>query len=332
MNIKLSFADYTYTNARVSAKRAKLLDKGDYENLLKMQSNEIARNLEEEDYRQEINELGSRYEGVELVELALNRNLSRTLSHLLELAPEELEEVLKTYLRRYDIKSLKRLLRWKKSGHEIDIQDMMVPAGDLDYEELEELAEKEFHDIIDAIHFKDSRVDYQSYLEGKKELPEIEKALDQAYFDELEMLASRAGSRQFRKFVEKEMKHENLRTVLRLKKYGFDYDETREYLFSDGDRRVEEVARAGSMEDALNIVRKEEKVDGDNLEEIEHALETRRLEEALKMAHAEPLGITPILGYVIAKIVEVRNLRVLMRAKETEIQKTEDIRQSLVTA
>lgn len=323
---------YPYMSARVSAKRAKLLDSSDYEDLLKMQPNEIARRLEEGEYRKDINELGARHDGVELVELALNRNLSRTLLHLREIAPSELERTINIYIRRYDITTIKRLLRWKRSDDGADIQDLLMPVGEFDLERLEELAEKEFDEIMDSIEFKDSEVDYQNYLEGKEELAEIETALDEAYFDELEILASEIGSPQFRKFIKKELEHETLRTVLRLKRYEFSEEEIRSTLFSEMKGLAEEVVRAEDLEEALEIVRREEEVEGERLEDIEHALEVKRLETALRAGSTEPLGLTSILGYIVAKMVEVKNLRMLIRAKEAGIQNLETIRSNLVRA
>ncbi|MFB6147480.1 MAG: V-type ATPase subunit, partial [Candidatus Nanohaloarchaea archaeon] len=325
--------DYPYMYARVSAKRAKLLDTSDYENLVKMQPNEIARNLGEGEYRQEIDELGARYDGVELVELALTKNLSRTLSHLSTISPPELEEVMNVYLRRYDLISIKRLLRWKKSDRSIDIEDLMVPAGSIDRETLEELKQMEFDEIVGSVSFSDSLVSYGSYIEGEQELREIENSLDKAYYEELHELSDRIESQHFSRFIRKELEFENLRTVLRLKKYGRGYDDIEPYLVArNGSGLVEEAGRAEDLDEALDIVRREKEVEGDRLEDIEQALEVQRLEEALTMLHAEPLGITSILGYVVAKIIEVKNLRMLIRAKETGIQNLETIRKNLVMA
>lgn len=325
--------DYPYMYARVSAKRAKLLEKGDYESLLKMQPNEIARNLEEGDYRDEINELGAKYEGVELVELALNRNLSNTLSHLREIAPEKLKEVLDAYLRRYDLQSLKRLLRWKKGGEEIEIQDLLTPVGRYDQKTLEELAGKEFEEIVDAIDFPDSEIDYRDHLKGKEELSDIERALDRAYFEELELLSSKVGSPQFRRFIKEELEYENLRTALRLKKYGFSRDEIEPYLLaSNGSQVVKNVLDSTDIDQALETVGEEKGIEAERLEDAEHELEAQRLQEALQMLHTEPLGVTSILGYIVAKIIEVKNLRMLIRAKDTGIQNRKTIRRNLVTA
>lgn len=327
--------EYPYMYARVSAKRAKLLDSSDYEKLLKMQPNEIARFLEEREYREAIDELAAKYDGVELVELGLNRNLSNTLAHLVEISPEPLKKVINAYLRKYDIISLKRLLRWKKGGQQDSINALFIPAGSLSFETLEEMSEKSFEEIVDSIGFRDSRVDYQDYLEGKQELREIEAALDQAYYDELEMIAGETRNDRFKRFLKKELEYENLRTALRLKKYGFNAEDIENHLGNrNGSDLVEEVMEAENIDRAIEILREHGRAEEseDRLEDVEHALNVERLQDALQMLHIEPLGMTSILGYIIAKIVEVNNLRVLVRAKETGIQNLETIRSNLVTA
>lgn len=326
--------DYPYMYARVSAKRAKLLENGDYENLLKMQPNEIARKLEEGAYRSEINELGARYEGVELVELALNRNLSNELSHLCKIAPESLEKVIKAYLRKYDLRSIKRLLRWKKSGEEARIDELLIPVSNFDMENLRELSEKDFEEILEEIRFPDSEIDYRSSIEGKTDLKEIEHALDEAYYDELQKLSEAINTEQFRRFIREEVEHQNISTVLRLKKYGLPAEEISNYLVaSNHSKLVENVLEAEELESAIDLVREEKDIGGfERLEDIEHALEVERLQKALTMLHTEPLGVTSILGYIVAKIIEVKNLRMLIRAKETGIQNLDTIRRNLVTA
>ncbi len=331
--LKLS-ADYPYMYARTSAKKAKLLDRQDYENLLKMQPNEIAKNLGEGEYKSEIEELGARYDGVELVELALNRNLSNTMTHLCDIAPEPLEEVIRTYLRRYDIMSVKRLLRWKKGGEKGIIEDLLAPAGSYSIQELEELAEKEFDDIIEQIEFGDSRVDYSTYLEDRESLSAVENALDRAYQEELSVLAEDIRSSILTDFLEEELEFENLRTALRLKRYGFEPAEIEKNLVNGRNSSlVEEVIAAEDIEEAMEIVIRSGRTGGvgeERLEDLEHALEVERLQDALKMLHTQPLGMTSILGYIVAKIIEVKNLRMLIRAKETGIQNRETIRRNLV--
>lgn len=328
--------DYPYMYARISAKKAKLLEEKDYNKLVKMQPSEIARNLEEGEYKSEINELGSKYDGVRLVELALARNLANTFSHLSDIAPEKLEKTMKTFLRRYDILSLKRLLRAKKTESNEDVMSLLTPVTGYTLQELEELSTKSFDHIKDNIEFEDSAVNYQAYLEDKEELPEIEKALDQAYFDEMNLMASKIRNKHLKRFISEEMEYENLKIALRLKKYDTSNEEIKENLLTNGKHRlVDSVVESSSLEEALDTVEKELDVTFEEdygLEQVEHQLEVARLENATKTLHREPLGITSIIGYIVAKTIEVRNLRMLIRAKETGIQNQETIKDNLVIA
>lgn len=326
--------DYPYMTARASAKKKKLLDQSDYENLLKMQPNEIARRLGEGSYQEDIDDLGSKYEGARLVELALTRNLSRTLSDLVDMSPETLERIIKVYLRRYDILSLKRLLRWKKSGEKGDIHDLLTPVGSYSYGELKELSEKTTEEIIEDIEFEDAEINYSEYLEGKEEISELETALDQAYFDELGLLAENTRNKDLKEFIQTEMEHQNIKIALRLKKYGISEEEVEKRMLEiENGKVVDEIVKSRSFEDAIDVVKDSGLLPeraSDDLEDIEHEMQVKRLSEALSTFHREPLGITPIIGYVIAKITEVRNLRMLIRAKETGIQNNETIRKNLV--
>lgn len=327
--------DYPYMSARVSAKKAKLLDQNDYENLLKMQPNEIARRLGEGEYKEDIDELGSKYEGAKLVEFALTRNLSRTLSDLVDMSPETLEKIIKVYLRRYDILSLKRLLRWKKSGEKGSIHDMLTPVGSYTYGELKELSEKGTEEIIESIRFKDSEIDYSEYIQDKEDISEVETGLDQGYFDELSLLADDIKNKDLNEFIVTEMEYQNIRIALRLKKYGISGEKIRERLLEiDNGETVDKIIDAQDFEDAVKVVRDSGLLptdSSDNLEDIEHGLQVERLRGALLTFHKQPMGITPIIGYVIAKITEIRNLRMMIRAKETGIQNTDTIRKNLIT-
>lgn len=328
--------DYPYMYARISAKKAKLLDQRDYDKLLKMEPNEIARNLEEGEYKKEMNELGSDYEGVRLIELALARNLSNTLSKIAEISPKSVQKILEAYLRRYDILSIKRILRWKKEGGNGSIKEMLTPVTGYTFEELTELLDKDFEEIVDSIQFESANIDYQDYLEEETELKDIEKALDEAYYAELQQIANKTGNKQFKQFIEEEIEYEKIKIILRLKRYNIEREEIEERLIEPIQTEIiEELLTAKDIEEAIKILKENEKANitnGDNLEDIEHALEVKRLEKALQTLQKDPLGLTSIIGYIVAKTTEIQNLRMLIRAKETGIQNQETIRKNLVIA
>jgi V/A-type H+-transporting ATPase subunit C len=325
--------DYPYMYARVSAKRAKLLDSSDYENLLKMGPNEISRKLEEGAYQEDINELGSRHEGVELVELALSRNLAREMSELVEMADGKLQKVIQIYLRKYDILTFKRILRAKKAGQEQNIEDYLTPVGGLSHEKIEELSDKDYDEVKNSINFENSLVDYQSYIANCGSSSSLENCLDQAYYDELDKLADKVGSSNLRKFVVEEVEYENLKIALRLKKYDLPEEKIRERLLaSRNGKLVEEILNKQYKEALEHVVNELGLEVNERLEEIEQAIEVHRLENALRMLHTQPLSLSFILGYVVAKITEVKNLRMLLRAKETGIQNQATMRKQLILA
>jgi V/A-type H+-transporting ATPase subunit C len=322
--------DYPYMYARASAKRAKLYDSADYDSMLKMGPNEISRKMEEGAYKEDINQLGSRYDGVQLAELALNRNLAREMSELADMADGRLRKVIETYLRRYDVLTYKRILRAKKAGEE-DINDLLTPVGGVDYEKIQEMEDKSFEEVKDSIGFRDSEVNYQEYIEGAETLAEVETGLDQAYYDEIKMVAESSGSSALREFVKEELEYENLKIALRMKRYELSPEEVRKRLLVNSNGRMVEEVLSRDFDEALEYVISELGLDVEpQIESVEHALEVHRLENALRKLHTQPLGLSSILGYVVAKITEVKNLRMLLRAKETGIQNQETIKKQLV--
>lgn len=325
--------DYPYMYARISAKRAKLLDERDYDDLLKMEPNQIAKRLEEGEYRKEIDQLGARYDGIELVELALNRNLSNTMQELVDMAPKPLSDIIEIYLRRFDIITLKRLLRWKKGGSSRDSRDMFIPISRYSFEELSELMEKDFEQIVEDISFPNSHVDYQSFIDSM-ELSDVENSLDRAYAAELDQLTEEVQSRKFGKFMQEELEHQNIVTALRLKKYGFEKEGIREHFVNGRETQLlQDIMEAKDLEEAMQLVVDSGRAESaDRLEDLEHDLEASRLQNALTMVHAEPLGATSIIGYIVAKQIEVKNLRMLIRAKETGLQNLKTIKNNLVIA
>src|SRR3989338_10268058 len=85
--IRLDFYPYAYV--RTAVMRSLLLKKEDYQKMMKMGFNEIARFLQESHYRGEINELANQYSGADLLELALNRSLANSFKKLIRIASPE---------------------------------------------------------------------------------------------------------------------------------------------------------------------------------------------------------------------------------------------------
>ena len=148
---KVAARHFAYFNARVLAMRAKLLPKETYSKFLQMEIPEIARSLGESEYKVEIEQLGKRYRGVDLVEFSLNRNLAKTFHGLIKKAMGELQELLVDYIRFYDLENVTTVLRGKLSGiSEEELRESFIPAGALPEADLVRLIED--HDLDVAVY------------------------------------------------------------------------------------------------------------------------------------------------------------------------------------
>ena len=70
-------SNYAYAVARVQAKRAKLIPPSEFEKVLKMDVPEITRYIQDSAYKAEVDELASRFSGLDLLEAALTVNEER---------------------------------------------------------------------------------------------------------------------------------------------------------------------------------------------------------------------------------------------------------------
>ncbi|MFW6320444.1 MAG: V-type ATPase subunit, partial [Halohasta sp.] len=122
-----------YVNGRVRARRAALFSDDEYRKLVRMSPSEIARYMEESEYEREINELGTRHSGVDLIEYALNRNLAKHFEDLLGFANGQLYELIARYLRKFDAWNVKTVIRGIYVDAEPEaIESDLIRAGELD--------------------------------------------------------------------------------------------------------------------------------------------------------------------------------------------------------
>ena len=75
-----------YVCTRMRVRKAKLLPREEYQRMLNMSLPEITRIIEETSYKQEIDELGTTFKGIDLLEVALSWNLAKEYQRILEIA------------------------------------------------------------------------------------------------------------------------------------------------------------------------------------------------------------------------------------------------------
>ena len=111
--IRLGFYPYTYV--RVMTMKSKLYKKGDYDKILKMSFAEIAKFMQESEYKKVITEVSQKFpeSGFDMLELALQKSLEHTLTKLRKISPKALQALINAYLTRYDYENIKTIIRGK---------------------------------------------------------------------------------------------------------------------------------------------------------------------------------------------------------------------------
>lgn len=320
-------AKYAYIVARVRAMKSKLIPKEMYPKFLNMEIPEITRFIGETEYKKDVDELGKKYRGTDLFEHALNQNLALTYRKLLEVSQNEAKFLITEYLRSWDIWNIKTIIRGKFSGaSEEEILEDVVSAGQLRYRDLSEIVKIA---TVEGVIAAFAKTPFYPALEGYKGvLADIENALDRMYYSNLIRAVSATGNKLFLKFLRTEIDLKNLKILFRVKRAGMERDEILKLLIPGGmELKEADLARLAAMP-LSEFVRTLEDysywkaisdVAGDlaSLINIETRLDKYGLVYASQISYYYPLSILPVLDYILSKKIEVDNLRIIVRGKET---------------
>lgn len=341
-------ANYEYVVARVRHRRASLFGEEEYRKLLGMGLSGIARFMEESPYGREINELGARYGGVQLIEYALNRNLARQFADLLRFSEGKLYELVARYLRKFDAWNLKTALRGQYSGAEAEeIEENYIHAGEFDRSLLDRLATapdvETIVEIAEKTRFGDALESAYPEYEQSGLLTPLENAIDRAYYEGLlaDSRAEEGAMELYESFLQAEIDFRNVRNALRIARSGADIDPAAYYI--EGGKLFDHASLASLVTDSDQLVAAlRESRYGEDLAPAIRALEAeqslisfeRGLDEALlsfgdRLSHVYPLSVCPVLAYILAKEREVDNIRAIGHGKETGLSR-ETIEEELV--
>jgi len=333
--VKLGFYPYTYV--RTVVMRSLLFKRDDYHKMLKMSFNEIAKFLQESHYRSSINALATELSGADLLEIALNKNLAESFKKLIRISPYELALLINEYIMRYDIGDIKTVLRSKLTNADKKLTaNSITAAGTLSYDFLISLLEKESieeilknNNIIDFSYLKDGLKE----LNEKKSLVAIENGMDRYYYNNLiqfSKILPKEGA-LFRDFLLKEVEVLNILTLLRLKKSKFSKDITKNFIILSWDKikdsKIMNLAKVDDLDELSNAFNKTEykNIVAEGIENfkksgslitLESELYKYLLKQSTLFMHQHPLSIDVILGYMFAKDIEVRNLKIIVKGKQ----------------
>ncbi|MBU0756556.1 MAG: V-type ATPase subunit [Nanoarchaeota archaeon] len=335
---KIRFNPYAF--ARVAVMRSKLLTRHDYNKLLKMELAEITRFLAETEYRQEIEKQAIKYQGTELLEIALLKNISRTFVKLMKISDLGLRVLISKFLGHQDIKNLKTLFRAYAKGAEFaEIEQLLVDSGSLNLEEMQKAHEsKEYERLLHRIPIDDiaqMKTILNEFIEDK-DLFVAENKLDRLYYYDLLQYTNTlpSSSKVFKEFITTEIDILNIKNLIKFKKNDLPEEKIKELLIFSGrvlgKKKLELMSETSGLLPVLDLLEKtiykgpiqegRRRYDESGvLASFELELDYYMLKKARSLSTKFLLTPDGILTYLFSKETEIKNLLMIIKSKELDM-------------
>ena len=161
------------------------------------------------------------------------------------------------------------------------------------------------HGVVSAVPF----------LSGE-DLFTLENQMDKYYMESVAEFSSNLKGKLSRLFaLEKEI--HNIKAVLRLRQEGL--DSPLQHL-SVSSRRVQELAKKKTVEEMLIYLTEQRMItDGADLTLAEIDLEAYLLKRQALLMHKHALSPLQVVGFLFAKEMEIRNVKMLLKSKNLNI-------------
>lgn len=324
---------YPYLNpiARVRARKGRLFDEKQFSEIVE------SNNIEElTNYLRGVPDYANHLDDYPL-EKALDIELAETYDLISRIAPKDIQKAFKALAKKSDINNIKSLFAAKEMNMDNETTlNLLVPAGYI-YSEIEQLVEAEtVTDIVaglDGTEYVSVLEDVlPQYEESKMVLP-LESALDKYYLENLlesSGTPSDENSQILYSFIGDQVDVSNLKLIIRAKTDGLSYEEIAPYMIKEGYQLREwKLKDLMESDDVSGVISSLEGTDfsailADALSEynengsvsvFEKALDEYLLNSAKSLSIRKPLGIGPIIGFLSLKEKEIKNLKIIARAK-----------------
>ena len=357
--------DYDYGNARLRARRSRLLTEADYLDLLSRANiEEVITALTETPFRQDIEAALVRVQGVRCVNEASRTNLMRTLRQVRDFFDGQSGQLVDILLRRWDRHNLLTILRGQSRELSPDtVMSALMPVGQLDEVALRELVRQP--GLRAAIDLMTTwRLPYAAVLRRVParagtipELDQLELALNQFFFDTIRLVLGEGNDNcaLLLEHFQVEIDLINLSTALRLIRapgaipivqQRYSTTDVRPLFIDPGgylDTRLlaKLVAEVEGLEEvvrhlgdtrygtALMAGWQRHQAGEKGVVAMEQELERWKAQHTAAMFTRNPLGIAIPIAFIGCKEVEVANLRLVAQAVALDIDR-EQVQRDLI--
>lgn len=309
---------YAYAVGRIRALETRLLDRGRFERMIDSSSAEDAlKVLAETDYSGAVSELSDFHN----FESVLTAELKNSFDTLIRISPRP--ELIKILILRYDVHNLKVLFKAKYLGIK---SDLFIPIGSLDLEKLAySAAEDDYRDLPVKLRRAAEKISEDFLM--NRDPQAIDLILDRVLYEQLIAAARENGSAFLEGMFIRQIDLTNLRSLIRIKRMGLDREFIKKVLLPQGtlpidrltanlDEPLESLISSLMMSDYADLIEEGvrewlEKGTASRLEKLSDDYITAYLKQGKWM----PFGFEPLVGYLWAKEIEIKNIRLVLVGK-----------------
>jgi V/A-type H+-transporting ATPase subunit C len=331
----LGRANWANAAARARSRRSRLLDRTRIRQLLKLEPDGIANTIGDAGYRADMDLYGHRLSGAELVEAALSHNLDREVHEVDRFCNGELADIVDVWALRIDFNKAKAVLRAVKSEADSSrVGEGALPAENPHNARWISIIDSSSNLAEAASSIEKMKIGTRIFSDVPPEsgLAEYEDALVRSYYRQaLKSIPSRGPHACLKRYLRMEIAHRDVLNVMRAMRQGLS-NEKRAQIFVPGSglsKATEKALLAAqNSDDVLAALRRTPSFDDEGLEAalaqvnsgfsldpVVDLFHHKRSELLLRFSHLNPISGVPIVYYIERKLLEVENLRLLVRGK-----------------
>ncbi len=309
---------FAYAVGRTRALETRLLDRARFERMIDASSAEEAlKVLGESAYANAVAELPDVHD----FETILAAELKETFDLILKISPRP--ELISIMALRYDIHNLKVLFKAKYLGVK---SDLLIPVGSLELDKMElAVNEDDYRDLPARLRKAAENISEDFLVNRDPQV--IDLLLDQVLYDQLIFAARDSGIKLLEGMFVRQIDLTNLKSLIRVKRMGLDRELLKNILLPHGsiptdritgmlDEPLESLITMLTMSDYADLVSEGvrdwlEKGTASRLEKLSDDYITAYL----KQGKWTPFGVEPLIGYLWAKEIEIKNIRLVLVGK-----------------
>ena len=342
----LDFFPYAYPNARVRARIGRLLSEKQLSEIIESDNVEEVQN-----YLRGFPEY-AKYIDQYPLEKALDTQLAESYDLLARISPDSSKKVFKALLKKWDIYNIKSLLTAKEVGLSTEeTEELLIPFGNI-YEDLTRLVDvNSVTDVVAGLEgtvYTEILEDVLQEYEAKQMILPLEAALDKYYLENiLRTSANPSDDNELmvHTYFGSIVDAINLKIILRSKVDGLNFGDISPYMISDGyqirDWKLKDLMESEDVESVISALDGTDYapilnealtkyLETGSLDQFEKSLDAYLTKTAKNFSLKKPFGVGPMLGFINRKENEIKNLKIIARAKREEGFTVAQVKEMLV--